>query len=67
MIIHAPQPWKDFRGGNYDEGNAEAWRALEDAYKEGKLRAIGLSNFLQTDVQNILDRSWRSSVHPGDH
>lgn len=55
MIIHAPQPWSDFRGGNYDEGNVEAWRALEDAYKEGKLRAIGVSNFLQADVQNILD------------
>lgn len=54
MIIHAPQPWKDFRGGNYDEGNREALRALEDAYKEGKLRAIGLSNFLQPEVQNIL-------------
>ncbi len=55
MIIHAPQPWADFRGGRYDEGNAEAWRALEDAYKAGKLRAIGISNFEQHDVKNILN------------
>lgn len=54
MIIHAPQPWNDFRGGNYDEGNREAWRALEDAYKAGKLRAIGVSNFLVSDLENIL-------------
>lgn len=55
MIIHAPQPWDDFRGGNYDEGNVAAYRALEDAYKAGKLRAIGVSNFLVNDLQNILD------------
>lgn len=55
MIIHAPQPWADFRGGRYDEGNIKAWRALEDAYKAGKLRAIGVSNFDEHDVQNILD------------
>lgn len=55
MIIHAPQPWDDFRGGNYDEGNVAAYCALEDAYKAGKLRAIGVSNFLVSDLQNILD------------
>ncbi|RYZ35385.1 MAG: aldo/keto reductase, partial [Sphingobacteriales bacterium] len=35
--------------------NREAWRALEDAYKAGKLRAIGLSNFQKPDVDNILN------------
>lgn len=55
MLIHAPQPWNDFRGGDYFEGNIEAYRALEDAHKAGKLRAIGVSNFLQKDLQNILD------------
>lgn len=54
MLIHSPQPWKDFRGGNYFEGNLEAWRALEEAYKSGKLRAIGVSNFKQEDLDNIL-------------
>ncbi len=55
MLIHAPQPWDDFRGGNYDEGNRAAWRALEEAHQAGKIRAIGVSNFLEQDVQNILD------------
>lgn len=55
MLIHSPQPWDDFRGADYAEGNREAWRALEDAHKAGKLRAIGVSNFLQSDLGNILD------------
>ena len=54
MLIHSPQPWDDFRGGDYAEGNREAWRALEDAYRSGKIRSIGVSNFQQTDLANIL-------------
>jgi diketogulonate reductase-like aldo/keto reductase len=54
MLIHSPQPWNDFRGGDYAEGNREAWRALEDAYQAGKLRSIGVSNFEQRDLDNIL-------------
>ncbi|MGA4508013.1 aldo/keto reductase [Propionibacteriaceae bacterium G1746] len=57
FLIHSPQPWADFRGGDYAEGNREAWRALEDAYKAGKARAIGVSNFEQDDVENILESS----------
>ena len=56
MVIHSPQPWREFGGKDrYFEGNREAWRALEEAYHAGKLRAIGLSNFEQADVQNILE------------
>ncbi len=54
MLIHSPQPWNDFRGGDYAHGNREAWRALEDAYKAEKLRAIGVSNFNEEDIENIL-------------
>lgn len=54
MIIHAPQPWNEFREANYDQGNLEAWRALEDAYQAGKVRAIGVSNFEQHDLDNIM-------------
>ncbi|MER5602569.1 aldo/keto reductase [Streptomyces sp. NPDC002265] len=54
MLIHSPQPWADFRGGDYAQGNREAWRALEDAHRAGKFRSIGVSNFQQHDLENIL-------------
>lgn len=55
MIIHSPKPWMEFHEENaYSEGNREAWRALEDAHKVGKLKAIGVSNFQQLDIENIL-------------
>ena len=55
MIIHSPQPWKEVNQSEnrYIEGNREAWRALIDAYKAGKIRAIGVSNFLQEDIDNL--------------
>lgn len=56
MIIHSPQPWAEFRVENrYFAENKEVWRALEDAYAAGKLRAIGVSNFLQDDLENLLE------------
>lgn len=55
MLIHSPQPWNDFRGGDYAEGNVQAWRALEEAYQAGKLRSIGVSNFQQADLDNIIE------------
>ena len=57
MIIHSPQPWKDVNNSDdrYFEGNRQAWKALEDALKAGKLRAIGVSNFLREDIENIWD------------
>ncbi|WP_028540256.1 aldo/keto reductase [Paenibacillus sp. J14] len=55
LIIHSPQPWVEFRGEKrYFEENKEVWKALEAAYKAGKVKAIGLSNFLQDDIENIL-------------
>lgn len=56
MLIHSPKPWMEFhQEDNYFEGNREAWRALEDAYKAGKLRAIGVSNFEKADLDNLLE------------
>jgi diketogulonate reductase-like aldo/keto reductase len=45
MIIHWPT-------GN----DIETYKALEDAYREGKLRAIGVSNFNHQEVQQIIDK-----------
>ena len=56
MIIHSPQPWAEFRAEKrYFEENKEVWRALEDVCKAGKVKSIGVSNFLADDLQNILD------------
>jgi diketogulonate reductase-like aldo/keto reductase len=56
MIIHSPKPWKQFHEEDrYLEGNRAAWKALEAAYRSGKLRAIGVSNFQEADIENILE------------
>ncbi|MBS1949618.1 MAG: Aldo/keto reductase [Cytophagales bacterium] len=56
MIIHSPKPWVKFLESEpYFEGNREAWRALEEAYQTGKIKTIGVSNFEQTDLDNILN------------
>ena len=59
MIIHSPQPWDKVNQSDdrYVEGNRADFRALEDAYKAGKLRAIGVSNFLQEDIESL----WESA------
>lgn len=55
MIIHSPQPWAEFRvEKRYFEENKQVWRALEDAQAAGKVKVIGVSNFLQDDLENIL-------------
>jgi len=56
MIIHCPQPWKEVNRTNnrYETENVEVWKALEDSYNDGKIKAIGLSNFLIDDINNII-------------
>jgi diketogulonate reductase-like aldo/keto reductase len=51
-LIHWPNPVK-FRG-NWQEANAGTWRAFEELYRAGKLRAIGLSNFHQRHIEPLL-------------
>ena len=56
MIIHSPQPWQEFRDDNrYFKENKKVWKALETAYQEGKVKDIGVSNFLKDDLENILN------------
>lgn len=56
MIIHSPQPWAEFNKSDnrYYAENKEVWRALEEAYNAGKLKGIGVSNFNEGDLCNIL-------------
>lgn len=57
MIIHSPQPWVEVNQSEdrYVEGNRAAWKALEDAYKAGKLKAIGVSNFQIEDLESLME------------
>lgn len=55
MLIHSPQPWAEWRNDKrYFEENIQVWKALEDAYSAGKIKAIGVSNFLIDDLENLL-------------
>lgn len=51
-LIHWPNP-KAFRE-NWQQANAESWRAMEQLYAEGKIRAIGVSNFLPHHLDALL-------------
>lgn len=59
LLLHQP-------AGNYIEG----YRQMEKAYKEGKVKAIGLSNFDMKQMQEILDMCevkpavLQTEVHP---
>ena len=56
ILIHCPQPWVLFRGKRrFFKENIEVWKALEEAYKDGKVKAIGVSNFLVDDLENIIN------------
>ena len=58
MIIHSPKPWADFAGEDrFFDGNLAAWKALEEAYEAGKIRAIGVSNFQKEDLDNLIDNA----------
>ena len=58
MLIHAPRPWAEMfppQGNMYYEENVQVWKALEEAYEAGKVKAIGVSNFQIDDIKNIFE------------
>lgn len=58
ILIHNRKPWSKLNSNNnFFKENLEVWKALIEAYKEGKTKAIGVSNFLEEDIQNIIDHS----------
>lgn len=52
-LIHWPKPTLDCK--DWKQLDIDTWRALEKLYKEGKVRAIGVSNFLPHHLDNILE------------
>lgn len=51
-LIHWPAVAKNY--GNWEEVNAETWCAMEEIYRSGKVRAIGVSNFLPHHLEPLL-------------
>lgn len=68
-LIHWPLPDPEYK--DWKQLDKETWRAMEELYQAGKVRAIGLSNFLPHHIDNILeDCTVRPAVnqieyHPG--
>ena len=52
FLIHWPRP-VSFRN-DWEAQNAQSWRAMEDLYREGKVRAIGISNFHPHHIEALL-------------
>lgn len=52
-LIHWPNP-KAYRT-SWQVSNQEAWRAMEELYQEGKIRAIGVSNFHKHHLDSLME------------
>ncbi|WP_076460375.1 aldo/keto reductase [Limosilactobacillus caccae] len=69
-LIHWPANQKQF-GEDAAKINAETWRAMEDLYHDGKIRAIGLSNFMPHHIVDLMQTAKvapavdQIEVHPG--
>lgn len=68
-LIHWPRPSADCR--NWKEVDLETWRAMEELQAEGKIRGLGVSNFLPHHLENILENCRvkplvnQLELHPG--
>ncbi|MBQ6563699.1 MAG: aldo/keto reductase [Clostridia bacterium] len=52
FLIHWPNPLA-FRD-RWEQANAESWKAMEELYEAGKIRAIGISNFRPHHMDALL-------------
>lgn len=52
FLIHWPNPLQ-YRS-TWQQTNAETWKAFEELYEAGKIRAIGISNFRQHHIDELM-------------
>ena len=52
LLIHWPNPIA-FRD-HWQKANAETWKAMEELYRAGRIRAIGVSNFRQHHIEELM-------------
>lgn len=70
-LIHWPASENQFK--NWQEINIETWKALETLYKEGKVKAIGVSNFLIHHLKPLVENAEilpminQLEIHPGQN
>ncbi|MDO4544582.1 MAG: aldo/keto reductase [Bacillota bacterium] len=67
-LIHWPASKKRFK--NWEEINLETWRAMAELYKAGRIKAIGVSNFLPHHLKALMKTEVKPMVnqiefHPG--
>jgi len=68
-LIHWPRRAED--DIDWKERDLETWRAMEECYAEGKIKGLGLSNFLPHHMENILKNckvmpvADQLELHPG--
>lgn len=57
MLIHWPNPLalREQDPKAWIQRNRELWKALEERYQEGKLKAIGISNFAVHHIESLLE------------
>ena len=53
FLIHWPRP--DAACEEWKELDRGSWRAMEELYRAGRVRAIGVSNFLPHHLENLLE------------
>ncbi|MEO4004925.1 aldo/keto reductase [Flavobacterium sp. CAU 1735] len=68
-LIHWPANAKQF--SDWKQKNADTWRAFEKLYQDGKIKAIGLSNFMVHHLEALLETATvkpminQIEYHPG--
>ena len=55
LLIHWPNPKSVRQGIGWEKRNTQVWRALEELYKDGRVRAIGVSNFMEHHLEKLLE------------
>ena len=60
LLIHAPKPWPEMftdtgADKEYLDENIAVWMAMEEAYERGDVKAIGVSNFSISDIENLIE------------
>ena len=70
-LIHWPLPTPDMEDKEWKALDIETWKAMEELYEAGRIRAIGVSNFLPHHLHNLLQNCKikpminQVELHPG--